>query len=200
MFGSDGLASVKSEMKQLHDRKVMRPRFKKELTYQQRAEALSYLMFLKRKRCGKIKARGCAEGRKQQGKIPPEDTTSPTMSTEAVFLTAMIDALEDHAVAVIDIPGAFMQADIDDEVIIRFKGKMTELLIEVDKVLYRPYAMMEHGKTVIYVDLLKALYGTLKAARLFWEKFTTTLTTLGFQINPTMPVLRIKQSTVPSAH
>ena len=49
MFGSDGLASVKSEMKQLHDRKVMQPRFKKDLTSQQRAEALSYLMFLKHK-------------------------------------------------------------------------------------------------------------------------------------------------------
>ena len=44
--------------------------------------------------------------------------------------------------------------------------------------------MMERGKTVIYVDLLKALYGTLKAACLFWEKFTATLTKHGFQINP----------------
>ena len=184
MFGSDGLASVKSEMKQLHDHKVMWPHFKKELTSQQCAEALSYLMFLKRKQCGKIKARGCADGRKQRGKIPHEDTTSPTMSTEAVFLTAMIDALEDRDIAVIDIPGAFMQADMDDEVIIRFKGKMTELLIEVDEALYRPYAVMERGKMVIYVDLLKALYGTLKAADLFWEKFTATLTTLGFEINP----------------
>ena len=58
MFGSDGLVSVKTEMKQLHDCKVMRPRFKKELTSQQHSEALSYLMFLKRKRCGKIKSRG----------------------------------------------------------------------------------------------------------------------------------------------
>ena len=44
--------------------------------------------------------------------------------------------------------------------------------------------MTECGKTVIYVDPLKALYGTLMAARLFWEKFTTALTMLGFQINP----------------
>ena len=59
-----------------------------------------------------------------------------------------------------------------------------ELLIEVDEDLYGPYTMMEHGKTVIYVDLLKALCGTLKAAHFLWEKFTTTLTKLGFQINP----------------
>ena len=86
MFGSDGLTSVKTEMKQLHDCKVMQPCFKKELTSQQRAEASSYLMFLKCKRCGKIKVHGCADGRKQRGKIPPEDTTSPTISTEVVFL------------------------------------------------------------------------------------------------------------------
>ena len=184
MFGSNGLASVKTEMKQLHDCKVMRPHFKKELTSQQCAEALSYLMFLKRKRCGKIKARGCADGRKQCGKIPPEDTTSPTITTEVVFLTAMIDALENCDMAIIDILGAFMQADMDNEVIIRFEGKMMELLIEVDEDLYRLYAVMECGKTVIYVDLLKALYGTLKAAHLLWEKFTATLTKLGFQINP----------------
>ena len=108
----------------------------------------------------------------------------PNRHHRVVFLTAMIDALESHDVAIIDIPGAFMQADMDNEVIIQFEGKMMELLIEVDEDLYRPYAMTEYGKMVIYVDLLKALYGTLKAAHLFWEKFTTTLTKLGFEVNP----------------
>ena len=141
-------------------------------------------MFLKRKMCGKIKARGCADSQKQQGKIPPEDATSSTITTEVVFLTAMIDTLENRDVAVIDIPGAFMQADMDDEVIIHFEGKMTELLIEVDEDLYGPYAMMEHGKTVIYVDLLKALYRMLKAVHLFWEKLMATLMKHGFEVNP----------------
>jgi hypothetical protein len=36
-----------------------------DLTPQQKNAALAYLMFLKRKRCGKIKGRGCADGRKQ---------------------------------------------------------------------------------------------------------------------------------------
>ncbi len=75
-------------------------------------------MFLKRKSCGKVKARGCADGRKQQAHIPREDTFSPTVSTEAVFLTAIIDALEEREVAVLDIPGAFMQANQDGEVFV----------------------------------------------------------------------------------
>ena len=63
-------------------------------------------MFLKKKRCGTIK--GCADGWKQRVYITKEESTSPTISMEAVFLTAIIDAWENHKVAVLDVPGAFM--------------------------------------------------------------------------------------------
>jgi hypothetical protein len=62
VFGQDGIAAVKKEMLQLHDRKVMAPKHAKELSHEQKQEALAYLMFLKCKRCGKIKGRGCANG------------------------------------------------------------------------------------------------------------------------------------------
>ena len=68
-FGSNGMKAVEKEMKQLHDRDVMIPVHKKSLTPEQRREALAYLMFLKRKRCGKIKGRGCADGRRQRAYI-----------------------------------------------------------------------------------------------------------------------------------
>ena len=56
MFGAAGVQAVKNEMQQLlHNRKVMAARYPKELTQEQKKEALAYLMFLKRKRCGKIK-------------------------------------------------------------------------------------------------------------------------------------------------
>ncbi len=181
-FGDAAIDSIRKEMEQLHDRKVIKPR--KDLTRAQRAEALAYLMFLKRKSCGKVKARGCADGRKQRDHIPREDTFSPTVSTEAVFLTAVIDALEEREVAVLDIPGAFMQADQDEEVFVRFEGKMAELLLEIDREMYEPYVKYERGKLVLYVELLKALYGQLKAARLFWEKLKGKLEEWGFTINP----------------
>ena len=59
LFGSEGISAVKAELQQLHDLKVMEA---KPLTTTQRQEALGYLMFLKRKHTGKIKARGCADG------------------------------------------------------------------------------------------------------------------------------------------
>jgi hypothetical protein len=56
--------------------------------------------------------------------IPREDTTSPTVSTQALFLTCRIDAHEGWDVATVDIPGAFMQADMDDLDHLRLTGQM----------------------------------------------------------------------------
>ena len=170
VFGEPGYATVKKEMQQLHDRKVMQSVNRKELSPSQKREALGYLMFLKKKRCGTIKGRGCADGRKQRAYITKEESTSPTISTEAVFLTAVIDAWENRKVAVLDVPGAFMQVDMDELVHVQFEGEMVDKLLEIDHDLYASYISEEHGKKVMYVELLKALYGTLRAARLFWEK------------------------------
>ena len=49
---------------------------------------------------------------------------------------------------------------------------------------YEKYTVMEKGKPVIYVRLLKALYGTLKAVLLFWENLSEALQEWGFKINP----------------
>jgi hypothetical protein len=156
------------------ERKVMEARYHTDLSTKQKYEALVYLMFLKRKRCGKIKGRGCADGRKQRSYISKEDAASPTVATESVFLTAGIDDMEGREVAVVDVPGAFMQADMDTIVHVQFTGKMVALLLEIDSA-YTPYVSIERGEKVLYVKLLKALYGTIRAARLFWEKLTTKL-------------------------
>jgi Reverse transcriptase (RNA-dependent DNA polymerase) len=183
IFGDDGIKAVKSELMQLHERKVMVPRHGAKLTSSQKKEALGYLMFLKRKRCGKIKGRGCADGRKQRAYITKEDAAAPTVATEAVFITAVIDAMEGREVAVVDVPGAFMQADMDSLVHVRFTGKMVDLLVEIDPKMYSTYVIMEKNEKVMYVELLKALYGTMRAARLFWDKLSCKLQEWGFQMN-----------------
>ena len=174
-FGNDGVKAVEKKMRQLHDRGVMTPVHKKCLTPEQRKEVLAYLMFLKRKRCGKVKGRGCADGRKQRAYIAKEESTVPMVSTEAVFLTAVIDALESREVAVLDVPGSFMQADIDELVHMRFTGEMVSTLLQIDSEMYKDYVVIEKGDQVMYMDLLKALYGTLHAACLFWQKLSKQL-------------------------
>ena len=63
LFKERGVEAILIEMKQLHRRKVGKPIHRYDLTDEQRRSALHYLMFLKEKRCGKIKGRGCANGK-----------------------------------------------------------------------------------------------------------------------------------------
>ena len=183
-FGKDAEDAVVAEFKQLHDRNVASPRMSHMLSREEKRRALQYLMFLKRKRCGRVKARGCADGRPQRLYKSKEDTSSPTVRLESILLSSMIDAHERRTVVTCDIPGAFMQTDIDEIVHVRLEGKMAELLTKVDPNKYVPYLTEEKGKQVLYVVLNKALYGTLQGALLFWKDLSSYLTkTMGFTAN-----------------
>ena len=185
VFGDQGVQAVLKEIRQLHDRMVIDPTDSKLLTREEKEASLQYLMFLKEKRCGKIKGRGCADGRKQRVYMSKEDSSSPTVSTEALFLTCLIDAMEKRDVATVDIPGAFMQSDMEGrDTYMKIEGKMVDILSKVDPSLYEEHATIENGKKVLYVKLKKALYGTVQASLLFWKNLTETLVSWGFEINP----------------
>jgi hypothetical protein len=139
---------------------------------------------MSKKRCGRIKARGCAGGKNQRETTSKEEASSPTVAIESVMLSTTIDAMEDRDVATVDIPGAFVQADIDEVVHVRFRGEIAEMLVRMDPKLYRKYVRDENGKSVLYVELLKAIYGTLRAALLFWKLLSSKLILWGFTINP----------------
>ena len=162
------------ELQQLIDRRVMHPCDATALSHNEKHSALKYLMFLKEKRCGKVKGRGCADGRKQRLYKSKEETSSPTIQVESLFLSSMIDAKEDRKVITCDIPGAFMQANIDKQLFLKFDGNLVELLIQVDPT-YQPYVTYEGKQPVLYMELNKALYGTLQAALLFWQKLSAFL-------------------------
>ena len=94
--------------------------------------------------------------------------------------------------AEVDIPGAYLSADMDDEVQVMFKGTLAEMIVMVDPALYQPFVSYETGKLVLYVRLQKALYGCLKSALLFYEKLVGYLEAHGFRINPYDPCVAIK--------
>jgi hypothetical protein len=99
-------------------------------------------LFLTKKRC--------ADGRKQRETTNKGDASAPTVSIEAVMLSATIDAMEERDVATVDIPGAFMQADIDEVVHVKFEGKIAEMLVKLDPQLYRKYVKDKNGKSVSF--------------------------------------------------
>ena len=54
------------ELKQIHDMEGFQPKHWHELITKELEMALKYLMYLKEKRTGEIKGRGCADGRSQR--------------------------------------------------------------------------------------------------------------------------------------
>jgi hypothetical protein len=185
LFGEPGEQAVIKELQQLHDRHVLSPKLPRELTPTERERALSYLMFLKMKSSGEIKGRGCADGRKQRDYMTKEDTSSPTVSTEALILSCMIDAMEGRDVATADIPGAFLQTDYTKgDTHLRLEGEMVTLLEKIDPGYSKYVFTNKKGKKILYAETMKAIYGTLNASLLFWIKLSASLTKMGFEVNP----------------
>ena len=87
----------------------------------------------------------------------------------------MIDAKENRDVMTADIPNAFIQAHMpklengEDRVIMKITGVLVDLLVKLAPDVYTSYVVFENGKKVLYVEILRALYGMLVAA-LLWYK------------------------------
>ena len=135
-FGNEGIKATKSEMKQMHDNVVLHP------IRIQKNGALRELIFLKQKRCRKIKVPAVADRRKQRSVSKKYDVTSPTASTELVLITTEINSAEVRDIAMIDAPGAFLTAHMDKEVIVILENDMVDAMLEIDRKIY--------GKYVIY--------------------------------------------------
>jgi hypothetical protein len=184
IFKEEGPGALMKELRQVIVMDVMSGCHARDLSKEEKRRALRYLMFLKQKRCGMIKGRGCVDGRPQRLWKTKAETTSPTVSIESLFISCMIDAMEGRDVATIDIPSAFMQAFIDEIVHIKFDNELIDLLCEVDPSL-KQYVSYENGRRVLYTKLNKALYGTVQASRLFWERLSSFLIDQnGFERNP----------------
>ena len=75
------------------------------------------------------------------------------MLTEAVILTATIDALERRDVVVVDITGAYLSAGMDNNVHVVFRGMLVELMVAANPELYRTFVLYDTGQAVLYVHL-----------------------------------------------
>ena len=157
IFGNEGIEAVKKELQQLHERDVLVPVDANSLGSEKRCQALPYLMFLKQKRTGQIKGRGCADGQQQRLYHSKEDASSPTVSIESVIITSAIDAKEGRDVATVDIPGACLQAEMDELVYMKIEGSMFDLLVELDPNRYKQFVTFGNNKKLLYVKLKKAL-------------------------------------------
>jgi hypothetical protein len=104
-------------------------------------------------------------------------------------LTAIIDVKEGRDVMMADVPNAFVQTAIEpkekaERVIMKIRGPLLEMLIELDGQKYEPFVTNESGNKILYVTMLKALYGMLQSALLYYKKYRKDNEDIGFKINP----------------
>jgi Reverse transcriptase (RNA-dependent DNA polymerase) len=195
-WGEPARDACKAEIYQLHMRETFEPLEWENLTTEQKKTTLESHLFLKLKSDGKIKGRAVAGGNRQRGFIAKEDATSPTVATESVLLTAVIEALENRDVAVVDIPNAFIQTRIenkDEMAIIRFRGELVDMLVEIAPEVYKPYVSINHrGEKTIILRCQNAIYGTMVASLHYYKKFTKSLLDEGFTLNPYDPCVANK--------
>ena len=96
------------------------------------------------------------DGSSQREYIKKEDAASPTVSTDSVFITGVINAKEERDNMTFDIPGAFVSTKTDEHVIMSLRGYLCEIMMRIDPKLYRKHITKDRkGNPVLYVQLYK---------------------------------------------
>ena len=192
LLGKKTLAAMAQEYEQFDDLEVFEPQFEHELAHETKQSALRAINLIKIKRSGKIKERAVTDGSVQRNFISKEDSTSPAAHYDSLIASVVIDAMEDRDVATYEIAGTYLKAQMDDYVIIQTIGHAVQSLLRVSRKKYKAFVTVEKRKKRLYLRLLKAMYGCLKAATLWYKLFAETFKKNGFVINPYEPYVANK--------
>ena len=170
-----------------------------DMTREERRKAMEALMFLAEKRDGSKKGRAVYNGKPSRNWIGKEDSASPTAALESVMLTCVIDAHEGRDVMCNDVPNAFIHTPLpptkpgEARVTMKITGVLVDMLVQLSPEEYGRFVVYENGRKVIYVVVLKAIYGMLIASLLWYKKFKKDLEGEGFVFNPYDPCVANRQ-------
>ena len=175
--------AVKKELSQMLSKGVWEPVFAQDLTEEERKSIIVSRLFLKEKykANGEFeKARLVAGGHQQDRTVYDRQETSPTIATSSVMIIAAIAAVEKREVVTMNIGGAYLHADMKKDVFMRLPKELSDVLVKLD-VSYKRYV---NAAGQIVVRLLKALYGCVESAKLWYEHFRACIEKIGFTANP----------------
>ena len=104
------------------------------------------------------------------------------------MVSIIVDAHERRDVATADIAGAYLKAYMKDFTVMKFTGASVDILCKMNS-KYILFVTGEGGIKVLYVRLIKAIYGCVQSALLWYKMFHQHLKHLGFVINPYDPCI-----------
>jgi hypothetical protein len=171
--------------RELHSRPSWHPVRYSNLSIKQKKRVIRSHMSLKEKYLSngefeKLKARLVAGGHMQDRSAYGEgDFAAPTVALSSVYMVAAIAAREGPKVATMDVPGAFLNADLKEEVLMQLEPRLARMLSGIAPE-YASYAR-EDGSLVLGLD--KALYGLGESAKLWYDTLCSKLKSMGFVAN-----------------
>ena len=142
-------------------------------------------MLLTRKKSGEVKGRLVYNGKGTQSWISRKDKSSPTVLNESLMLTCAVDAFQGRDVMTLDIPNAYIQAEVPkmkkgERIMMKVRGELVDWLCEIDPSGYLPYVVIKRGQKVLYLLVTKAIYSMLQAGLLWYRKLRSDLEGQGF--------------------
>ena len=183
-FGKHAIKAIVKELVAIQDYGTMQAVNVNKIPKSQLKKILRSSMFLKEKYLAsgefeKLKARLVAGGNTQDRSLYTDDeTSSPTVSTSALFALTALAAKEKRIVTTIDIKSAYLNASIDTrEILMRIEPSLAAILLKIEP-KWSECIDAKDGSLV--VKLRKALYGCVESARLFYEHLKATLSQAGY--------------------
>ena len=76
---------------------------------------------------------------------------SPTVSTDALMISLIIDAKERRDVATADVEGASLQTDMEDFALLKLFGEAVHIMCQVNP-KYEKFVVIENGTKVLYLQ------------------------------------------------
>ena len=98
----------------------------------------------------------------------------------------------------LNVPNAFIQTGmppktVGKRIIMKVRGILVDWLLEIDPLAYSSYVVIERGEKVLYLEILRAIYGMLEASLLWHRKFKRELEEIGFAFNDYDPCVANRQ-------
>ena len=116
--------------------------------------------------------------------------------TESLIATTDVDAFEERDMEVKNTPRAYLNADMDKKVFVKFGVWLEELLALTETEVYHKHMFMKNGKMIFYVQLWKALYECLSSTIFFCHLILVDIKGLWFELNLYDPFMSKKWWTV----
>jgi len=101
-----------------------------------------------------------ADGSVQKDLYKKSQAASPTVSTNALLISLIVNAHKQRDVVVADVVAAYLKADLNEYTLLKFTGELVDIRCMMNP-KYEEYVITESGRKVLYVQLLKALYGCM---------------------------------------